>query len=572
MRVLILGGYGVFGGRLARLLIQDNIHTMIAGRDYRKACAFTREFGGEPLLIDLGTDLSPIANAEPDLVVDAAGPFQAYEDDPYKVARLCVRHGINYLDFSDDADFTAGIVELDREATAAGCFALSGVSSVPAISAAAAHALSEGLSDILVIETAIVPGNRAARGRSVVASILRQAGVPLMLWRGGVWRVHRGWTGARTVSPGPDLKRRASLIGAPDLKLFPSAFQARSVLFRAGLELDLMHRGLTALAFLRGLRLLPGLQLFLGPILWMSRRLERFGTDRGGMVVELIGIAGGKAIRRTWRMIAEKGDGPFIPAVPALAIARKMPAVSPGARPCLHDLTLPEIEHAMAKLSVRFASSEAPAPTLFEKSLGDKWRKLPDSLRRLHSVQDLESFSGRAKVTRGTALLSRVAAFLFRFPEAGEDVPLTITKQRSARGEIWERNFAGRKFRSYLSPSRPSHYKERFFAFTYEQELPVEDGSLYLPVRRGWCLGIPLPALLLPRSESREYDVNGIFHFDVGLYAPFGGGLIVRYQGCVTPDCKSASDDAVHKSIGCPVNAVDGKSKEVLWKRFPILM
>jgi hypothetical protein len=573
MRILILGGYGVFGGRLARLLIRDNIETIIAGRDYRKACAFTAEFGGEPLMIDLGQDLSPIITANPSLVVDAAGPFQAYEGDLYKVARFCIRHGINYLDFSDDADFTAGIAELDPDAVAAGCFALSGVSSVPAISAAAVRALSVGLSEILVIESTIVPGNRTPRGRSVAAAILRQAGEPLMLWRGGVWRAHRGWTSARRVSLehfpvkwtpvcvakmrpnkeieprsdsigtekalGPDLQRWANFIGVPDLKLFPPAFEARSVLFRAGLELGLMHWGLTALAYLRTLRLLPRLHVFLGLLLWASRRLARFGTDRGGMVVELTGIAEGKAVRRTWQVIADKGDGPFIPAIPALAITRRMPAVAPGARACLHELTLPEIERAMANLSVRFASSEALAPTLFEKSLGENWSKLPDSVRRMHSVQDLESFSGRAKVTRGKGWLSRMAAFFFRFPEAGEDVSLTITKRRTARGEIWERNFAGRKFRSYLSPSRPSHYKERFFVFTYEQELPVEDGSLYLTVRRGWCLGIPLPALLLPRSESREYDVDGTFHFDVGLYAPFSGDLIVRYQGCVTPDCKS---------------------------------
>ena len=252
MRVLILGGYGVFGGRLARLLIQGNIHTIIAGRNHRKACAFIAEFGGEPRVIDLGMDLSPIADANPDLVVDAAGPFQAYNHDPYKVARFCIRHRINYLDFSDDADFTAGIVALNSEAVAAGCFALSGASSIPAISAAAVRTLSEGLSHLLLIETTIVPGNRAARGRSVAASILRQAGAPLMLWRGGVWRAHRGWTDARMISLGPDLKRWANLIGAPDLRLFPPAFRARSVLFRAGLELGLMQWGLTALAYLRG--------------------------------------------------------------------------------------------------------------------------------------------------------------------------------------------------------------------------------------------------------------------------------------------------------------------------------
>jgi NADP oxidoreductase coenzyme F420-dependent len=44
MKVLILGGYGVFGGRLARLLLQDGIEVVVAGRDEQKAAAFTRHY------------------------------------------------------------------------------------------------------------------------------------------------------------------------------------------------------------------------------------------------------------------------------------------------------------------------------------------------------------------------------------------------------------------------------------------------------------------------------------------------------------------------------------------------
>ena len=140
-------------------------------------------------------------------------------------------------------------------------------------------------------------------------------------------------------------------------------------------------------------------------------------------------------------------------------------------------------------------------------------------------------------MTRGRGLLARVAAWLLGFPAAGDDVPLTITKTRTPTGEIWERNFAGRRFRSFLAPSdRAQHYRERFGPFTYEQELPVEDGVLHFPVRRGWFLGIPLPSLLLPRSCSREFAADGAFHFDVGLYAPLTGGLIVRYQGRLGAD------------------------------------
>jgi saccharopine dehydrogenase-like NADP-dependent oxidoreductase len=534
MKVLILGGYGVFGGRLARLLLQDGVEVVVAGRDEQKAAAFTRNYGGNPLRVDIARDLSPIAKSNPGVVVDAAGPFQAYGDDPYRVPRFCVEHGINYLDLSDDAEFTAGIADLNQAAVDKGCFVLSGVSSVPAISAAVVRTLSERFSELFVIETALVPGNRAPRGRSVIASILSQTGEPLRVWRGGAWRLHRGWSEAKTVSFGQGFKRRVNLIGAPDLKLFPKAFGARSVIFRAGLELSIMDRALAFLGALRSRRLLPKLTLFLAPVLWMSRRLEPFGSDRGAMAVDVTGLEEGKAKCRRWQIIAYKGDGPFIPAVPARAVIRKHSSMQPGARPCLFDLSLPEIESAMAGLSVKFATSSSGAPTLFQHALGDKWEELPASVGRLHSVQDVEDFFGKATVTRGTSLFARCAAWFFTFPRAGENVPVTITKARTACGEIWERNFGGRKFRSYLSPSpQPFHYRERFFAFTYEQELPVEEEGLFLPVRRGWFLGIPLPKFLLPKSKAREYDAGGVFHFDVGLYAPFDGGLIVRYQGHV---------------------------------------
>jgi hypothetical protein len=540
MKILVLGGYGVFGGRLARLLIADGHDVVVAGRDAASASAFTRRYGGEPLVLDRQGDLSEITHAAPDLLVDAAGPFQAYGADPYRVARFCIAGGIDYADLSDDGEFTAGIAQLHAEAVAAGRFALSGASSVPAISAAAVAELSQGLSEIILIETAILPGNRAPRGRSVVASILHQAGAPLTLWRGGMWRQHRGWSDARRVALAPGLTRSASLIGAPDLKLFPAAFRARSVLFRAGLELKPMHWGLALLAWLRGAGLLPNLRSLIGGLLWIARRLDRFGSDRGGMSVDVAGMREGTTVRRRWQLVAEDGCGPFIPAIPALALARKMPGVAPGARACLHDLSLAEIERAMASLPVRFSRSEESTPALFETLLGEKWRQLPASIRRLHSVHDIESFSGRATVTRGKGMIARLAAWLFGFPEAGRNVPLTITKRRTAGGEVWERNFAGRIFRSHLSASPlPSHCREGFVAFKYELELPVRDGSMHLHVQRGWFLGVPMPSFLLPASESREYDVDGVFHFDVGLYAPLGGSLIVRYQGRLTPDCES---------------------------------
>jgi len=47
VRVLILGGYGVFGGRLARLLADEaRLTLVIAGRSREKASAFCVALGG----------------------------------------------------------------------------------------------------------------------------------------------------------------------------------------------------------------------------------------------------------------------------------------------------------------------------------------------------------------------------------------------------------------------------------------------------------------------------------------------------------------------------------------------
>ena len=149
--------------------------------------------------------------------------------------------------------------------------------------------------------------------------------------------------------------RRVYVIGAPDLKLFPKAFGAHTVIFRAGLELSLMHRSLNLLGQLRARGLLPNLTAFLNPILRVSERLEPFGSDRGAMAVDVTGVLQGQTARRRWQVIAYKGDGPFIPAVPALAIIRKFEAIQPGARRCLFELSLADIENAMSSLSVDFS-------------------------------------------------------------------------------------------------------------------------------------------------------------------------------------------------------------------------
>lgn len=354
MKVLILGGTGVFGSRLARMLLEDGWGVTVAGRSLDKARAFTRAHGGTPLQLDRHAPLTPHLEGY-FAFVDAAGPFQDYASR--RLAEEAVAAGAHYLDLSDDAGFTAGISALDTSARAQRVAVLSGASSMPALSSAAVTELSRGMARITSIESAILPGNRAPRGPSVMRSILMQAGAPLRIWQNGAWAQQTGWSRQEAVELEPGLRRRSALIGAPDLELFPDAFKAETVTFRAGLELGVMQQGLALIAAARRLGLLRD-PAKLTPLLhWIAEQLEGLGTDRGGMLVKVAGRdATGKDVSRKWALIAEGGDGPFIPAIPALILLKKLAAgeVPPGARPCLSAFTLAEAEAELSRLNTRF--------------------------------------------------------------------------------------------------------------------------------------------------------------------------------------------------------------------------
>ena len=541
MKVVIVGGYGVFGGRLAELLVRDGHAVVVVGRDLSKAENLASRLGCSAQQVDLNENPSAIFDSQPNVVVDASGPFQGYAARPYRLPELCIDNGVDYLDLSDGAEFTAGISVLDELASQKGRRLLSGASSVPAISSSVAAELCEGFDDILLIDSAIIPGNRAPRGVSVVRSILGQLGGKATNWRGGMWREQHCWSDARKISLGPGLERTARFIEVPDVRLFPEFFKARSIVFRAGLELRILDLSLAAIAMVR--RFWP---FKVTPVrAELFRRAANlflpFGTDVGGMRVRVVGTKDGEPARREWRLVAQAGDGPYIPTVVSRAALRNMQRIEPGARACLAEISRADIEAAMADLEVSTEIEETAAPTLFQSALGERWNDLPEEIQTLHNVQDVESFTGVASVLRGDSVFAKLIAWVFRFPKACERTPVTVTKTRTENGEgigeVWERRFGDSVFRSYCTPSSGvCRVRERFFVFNFELDLIVDKSSMSFSVNRGWLLGIPLPRFFLPTSDSREYVEAGEFWFDVALGAPLGIGPIVRYVGRLSPE------------------------------------
>ncbi|HEV2816194.1 MAG TPA: DUF4166 domain-containing protein [Allosphingosinicella sp.] len=535
-RILVLGGYGGFGGRISRRLRARGHEVIVAGRSLARARDFCA--GGEgliPLALDRGGDLA-LGRHRPALVVDAAGPFQHSRLD---VPEACIAAGIPYLDIADARDFVARVAALDATAVAI----VTGASSVPALSGAVARRLAAGMDEVRAVEIAISASNRAGAGASVAAAILSYAGRPIRLWRGQAWRTGFGWGEMRRerfeAAGGPSLAgRRVALCEVPDLDLLPERLPGRpAVTFRAGTELRLHNLGLAAAARLVRSGLIRDLARW-APRLERARRLTaRFGSDRSAMIVRLFGTAGGGRVERRWTLIAEQGDGPEIPAlaVPILAERLLAGAVPPGARDAGALLDLDDFAPAFAGLAVRHETREiALPPPLYARAMGrSPFGRLPPAVRALHQVLRDGGAHGAATVTRGRNPIARLIGWIVGFPPAGEH-ELHLHFEERDGVETWTRRFSGKGFRSRLALRGPL-LCERFGPLTFGFELPADESGLTMILRRWWIGPIPMPLPLGPRCAAREYEEDGRFRFDVSIGLPLIG-LVAHYRGWLAPD------------------------------------
>lgn len=367
-RVLVIGGSGSFGGRLVDgLIAHSDFDVAIAGRDLARATAKAEPCGARASALSVDTTsvtAEQLAAARAFVVVDAAGPFQGAD---YRLARAALAARMHYLDLADARGFVAEFGRLDTAARTAGVVALTGASSTPALSHAVLDRITAGWRHIDTIDIAISPGNRSApRGLSVLRAILSYTGKPVRVFAGGGWVTRPGW-GWPVRRDVPGLGQRwLSVCETPDLDLVPARFAPQqTAVFRAGLELSALHFGLCLAGLAVRARLLPSLVPFAGLFRRVAERLGGMGSDRGGMLVEAVGIdASGEPVRATWSLVAEAGDGPVVPTLPALAAIRALADGSlsrPGARPCAGELGLDAIarEFAPYRITTQLSVSAA---------------------------------------------------------------------------------------------------------------------------------------------------------------------------------------------------------------------
>lgn len=468
-------------------------------------------------------------------VVDAAGPFQGQS---YRFAEAVIAAGAHYVDLADARDFVAGFGALDAQAKARGVLAVSGASSTPALSHAVLDEITRGWKRVDDIDVAISPGGRVVYGLAVIKAILSYVGRPVSVLRHGRWINVPGW-GLLERRRFADLGvRLVSLVETPDLDLLPRRFPTvRNAIFRAGLELSILHLGLWSLSIAVRAGFMRTLAPLAEPLKDASALVRGLASDSGGMVVEVTGIyADGARLTTTWTLVAEGGDGPVIPTLPALAIVKRLLSGAlgqTGATACVGLLDLAAIEAEMKRFQIRTARDTRmlERTALFRRALAG-FDSMPPAVRAAHEADPARDFQGTADIDGAETWVGRLIARLFGFPPTARGVPANVTIERAGDGEIWIRRFGGHAFESHLSAGGDrDRLIERFGAVSLELDAQADTHGFSLSVRRAWLGKLPLPRFLTPSTQaSAGIDENGRYRFDVTISIPLAGRL-AAYRG-----------------------------------------
>jgi hypothetical protein len=572
LKILIVGGYGGFGGRLVRLLEDEpRLCLLVAGRNLEKARTYcdARRPSAKAQLVPVRFDRdgdagAQLSNLKPDVVVDASGPFQSYGERPYRLVEACIGQKIHYLDLADGSDFVAGISAFDTNAREAGICVLTALSTFPVLTTAAVRELSRGLLQVTSIKCGVAPSPHAGVGENVIRAIAGYAGKPIVSKRDGALVSCYPLTEQMrfTIAPPGRLPLRStvfSLVDVPDLRLLAELWpEAQTVWMGAGPSPLVLHRALIACAWLVRLRLVPSL-MRLTPLMFFASNHFKWGEHRGGMFVEIKGVtARGEATKRSWNSLAEGDDGPFIPSMAVAAIIRKILAgASPasGARAATGELELDDYAPFFASRKIATGIREEPprSAPLQARILGSAWEMLPSAIRNMHEVKGALRAEGRATVDRGRNIFSRMIGWLLNFPKEGDDIPVSVQFDEAAGTETWTRNFAGTCFssRQFEGRGRSKHLLcERFGLVTFAMALVMEGEHLRLVLRRWNVLGVPLPMWLCPFSDAYESVEGNRFRFYVEIRMRFIG-LIVRYRGWLVPSPAYSPGEQSAKISAC---------------------
>ncbi|MGF1603563.1 MAG: saccharopine dehydrogenase NADP-binding domain-containing protein [Thermosynechococcaceae cyanobacterium] len=185
-QVLIIGGTGRIGQSIAAdILNHTDAHVIITGRQSGQAVA--EKLGPRTTFqaLDLAEQsklASAIATAN--LVIHTAGPFH---DRDAQVLKLCIEHGVNYLDVSDHRSFTQKAVVYRKDAIANNVTAIINTGVFPGISNSMVRQDVEALDQAEQIHLSYVVAGSGGAGLTIMRTTFLGLQQAFDVWRSGQW-------------------------------------------------------------------------------------------------------------------------------------------------------------------------------------------------------------------------------------------------------------------------------------------------------------------------------------------------------------------------------------------------
>ena len=271
---MVVGGRGFFGGALAEWLRVEGARPLIG----------SRRSGADLLLDPEDPDSIRAALSAGDVVVDAAGPFQARTST---LAREAVTMGFDLIDLSDSLDHFLRMDALAGPVESAGIRVLTSCSTVSTVTAALIA--SSGVQDPIRVGVFLAPTTKRTASPGTAASLRHSLGRPIRVLRHGRLTGAVGWGESRPfVMPPPVGRLRCHLMESVDAVALPRIWSGlREVEFWVDSRVPGLNGFLSLAARRPGIRRLVTRAGSAGP-----RIARLLGHSAGGMAIEIEDRAG----------------------------------------------------------------------------------------------------------------------------------------------------------------------------------------------------------------------------------------------------------------------------------------
>jgi saccharopine dehydrogenase (NAD+, L-lysine forming) len=278
-RVVIVGGYGHVGRRLAAVL-QSSRTVVIAGRRAEAAERTAAELGtlAAPEAVDAITGDGLAAAARPgDVVLNSAGDHR-----DARLLRRSIELGCHYTDLTADPRTIAAMLDLDAAATAAGTSALLGIGLAPGATNVLARAALDLLPQADHIDIGLLLSLADGFGPQAVEWTLGAVATPLAMDHSGSSTDVVAFRSRRRLGFGPLGSYPVYEFGFPEQVFLPATLAVPSVRGWFTLKPTLATRALALTARTGVLRPLLAQPRLRRSLVRLSSRLP--ASSRGGSV------------------------------------------------------------------------------------------------------------------------------------------------------------------------------------------------------------------------------------------------------------------------------------------------